>query len=242
VANSKKRAKLAPDLLGPRSLRSATGPRKISLTDHESSHGLAAGPALPIGTYEPAEENGQHVLFQKGAATALAFKPLHWSYGSTEESEGSRPGRNSVSTNESASQPPPSSTPPPGETAKASVPAPATNHDSTIDTQVAQQALTTDLAQMIDSILRTREFATRGIHKSFRKRQVSPVLPVDQFSTSQELASALKGELACAKGDREDDVPLKRPLIDLVLGFIRVGEKAHHVATSETVRDQPKIR
>ncbi len=237
MARTRKRAKLAPDLLGTRSARSAAGPRKISLTDHDSSQGLVTGSAFPIAASPATESNARHVLFEKGTATALAFKPLHWSYEATTESEGPRLSPDSASTKETEAQPTPSSTPAAVETTNAVAPTPAAGHARTLDTRAAQQALTTDLAEMIDSILRTRRFATRGIHESFRKRPVTPVLPVEQVATSQDIASALQAELARAKAIPEAEARLKRPVIDLVLGFLGLRENAPVVANSEPVRD-----
>jgi len=81
----------------------------------------------------------------------------------------------------------------------AAVPTPSADDVRTIQDRAAQQALTADLVEIIDSILCARQFATRGIHDSFRKRPVTPTPPVDQLATAQNIANALRAELARAK-------------------------------------------
>ncbi len=343
MARTRRKAKLLADLVGAKSAPSAGGPGQVSLTDHDSCQGPIAASAILIAASNPATEtNRQQVLFAKGAATALAFKPVHWSYEATTESEDSRLSlapvstkeagaepapvsarsqgkttKASVSAKEAESEPAPSSARPPGETtdasvstkeaeaepappsarpagettsalvssketetkpvpsstrpagettsasvstkevevesapssaqpageaANAAVPIPAAGHVRTAEDRTAQQALTADLAEMIDSVLRTHQFATRGIHESFRKRPTTRVLSVEQFATSQDIVSALRAELARAKADPEAEARVTRPVLDLVLGFIGLGESTVDVAGSTAVRDQPNVR
>jgi hypothetical protein len=74
MPHTRRRAKLLPDLLGIRSALSVGGPDIVSGTDHDGSEGPVP---LPVATppRPDAALNGQHALFETGAATALAFQP-----------------------------------------------------------------------------------------------------------------------------------------------------------------------
>ena len=241
MSRKRRRAKLLPDLLRTRSALSVGDPDIVSSTDRGDHEGPVAPPAVPITAPRPDAMNGQHALFEKGAATALAFQPLSWSYDAGQESNGSRLDPGSVSTKEAEAARAPSSTVPPEETANAGVPTPVAGDARTGQDRAAQQALTESLAEIIHNILCGRQFATRGIHESFRKRPATPTPPVEQLATAENLASALREELARARVDPDAGVRLTRPLIDLVLGYIGLGEGAVEVVSSVPVRDQPKL-
>lgn len=243
MSRTRRRAKLLPDLLGTRSALSVGGPDIVSSTEHDGYEGPVAPPAVPITATRPdAALNGQHALFEKGAATALAFRPSSWSYEAARESEGSRLDPGSVSTKEAEAARAPSSTGLLEETANAAMPTPVAGDGRTVENRAAQQALTASLAEIIHSILCARQFAIRGAHESFRKRPSTPTPPVDQLATAENLASALREELARTKVDPDAGARLTRPLIDLVLGYIGLGEGAVDVVSSDPVRDQPKLR
>jgi hypothetical protein len=136
----------------------------------------------------------------------------------------------------------PSSTVSLEETANAAASTPEASDARTVEDRAAQQALTASLAEIIHSILCARQFAIRGIHESFRKRPVTSTPPVDRPATAENLVSALREELARAKVDPDAGARLTRPLIDLVLGYIGLGEGAADVVASDPVREQPNRR
>jgi len=170
---------------------------------------------------------GRHLLFEKGAATSLAFRPSYWSYEAVTQNEGF-PLNLESTTKAVAAQ----------ETTDAGVRTPSVGEAPTVEDQAQQQALTAGLAEIIDSILRTRQFATRGIHEAFRKRATTQTVPVEQFAIADAIASALRAELARAKADPDAEARPTRPLIDLVLGFIGLGERTASAVVSGPVRDR----
>lgn len=340
MARTRGKAKLLADLVGARSAPSAHGPSLASLAHHDSCQGPIAASAMPIAASSQAiGTNSQQVLFAKGAATALAFKPQHWSYEPTTKSEGSRLSPGGVSTKEADAEParstrsakkttnasvsakdtgaaPPSARPagkttnasvsakraeagrasssappagefigtsvstketeaeaatsnarpvgetadalvatkeveaerappsarPEGQTTNAAVPIPGAGDARTVEDRTAKGALTAELAEVIDSVLCTHQFATRGMHESLRKRPMVRVLPFEQFTTSQELVSALRAELARAVANPEAEPRVTRSVLDLVLGFIGLAKSTEDVGKSRAIGDQPNVR
>jgi hypothetical protein len=94
------------------------------------------------------------------------------------------------------------------------------------------------LTEIIDSILSTRQFAARGIHKSFRNKMATSTLPIEQFASTQEIASSLRAELARAKVHLETEVRLTKPLINMVLDFIGFGGSGAAIKDSRPAQEQ----
>lgn len=195
-------------------------------------------PPIPTAADKPdAGMKAQQVLFKKGAATALAFKPSTWSYEATTETEGPQPSPTSVLMKQGEVARAPSTTLPAQKPDSAAASTPVPGVARKVEDRAAQRALAEGLAEIIDGILCTRQFATRGIHESFRKRPVTPTPQVEQPATAEDVASALRAELARAKVDPDTEPRLTRPMVDLVLRFIGLRECTDEVVSSDPAPD-----
>jgi hypothetical protein len=165
MPHTERRAKLLPDLLGARRAALAGDPGVVSVRP-------AAASTIPISSLAiialdwrsaPAADaamGGQDLLYPKGAATAVAFQPSYWSYDSDAGKGGFRasPSAMLAATAEVAHAA--SSTLPTEETNDAIEPALRLAGALTLEDRAAQLVLAAGLAEMIESILRTRQFAT----------------------------------------------------------------------------------
>ena len=165
----------------------------------------------------------QYVLFQKGAATALAFKPSYWSYDANPESGTSRPGPLPVPAATAEATCVVSSTLPRGETDDALEPTPVEADARTAKDRVAQQALAAGLAEIIESVLRTRQFATRAVDKSRHwscETRLNPTPPVERPETDEATPGALRAEFARVNSDPAPQAQSAKPWIDRMLGCV----------------------
>jgi len=230
------RAKLLPGLLVGRSV----APDLIPIAAHNRSEGPAAASAVPVARHtDPpqlssaldadAAVGGQNVL---GGATALALQPS--SYGTNTEREGSSPSALPVSIAMADATRTPSSTSPAAENTDALGPTFAAPDARAVEDREAQQALAASLAEIIDDILRSRQFAARGVLEWLCKRPPNPTPPVEQFVSTDAVASALRAELARAKVGAQ--ARLTKPWIDRMLGLVGHTESAAGQVASDAER------
>jgi len=106
------------------------------------------------------------LLYQKGAATAVAFQPSYWSYDSNAGKDAFRasPSAMLAATAEAARAA--SSALPTEQTNDAIKPALTLARARTLEDRAAQLVLAAGLAEMIEGILRTRQFTTLTLHNS----------------------------------------------------------------------------
>jgi hypothetical protein len=231
-----RRAKLPPGLLAGRS----AAPDLVSIAAHNHSEGQAAASAAPVARHTDPPElssapeadaavGGQNVL---GVATALAFQPS--SYGINTESEGSSLSPLPVATAMAEAARNPSSTSPVEENTDPLDPTFAAPDARTVEDRETQQALAASLAEIIDDILRSRQFAARGVLEWLCKRPPNPTPPVEQFVSTDAVASALRAELARAKVGAQ--ARLTEPWIDRMLGLVGHTESAAGQVASDAER------
>jgi hypothetical protein len=180
-----------------------------------------------------AAAGGQNVLFEKGGATALALS--YWSYGVSTESEGSWLGPLPVSTAKADA----ARTPSTEETADSLEPTLAAPDARTVEDREAQQALAASLAEIIDDILRSRQFAVRGIPEWLRIRPPNPAPLVEHPVTTEAIANRLRAELARAKVGPDAQARATKPWIDRMLRFVGHAESAADSAASAAERKKP---
>ena len=136
MSRMKQRAKLTPNLLGTRS-----------------------GPAAGISVSTLDAMHLQRMLFRKGAATALGFRPAYWSYDPNIQDGDARRRPVPVSILKSAQACTAVRESSAGETNHAAEPNPPEKRVRATEDRVAQQALAASLAEIIESMLSTRKFA-----------------------------------------------------------------------------------
>jgi len=138
MSRMKQRAKLLPNLLGTRSK-------------------TAAG--ISPSTLDAMCQ--QHMLFKKGAATALGFRPSYWSYDPNTRDPRRRPVPVSIPKSAQACTAARESSA--GETNYATEPNPPEIRVRATEDRVAQQALAASLAEIIVGVLSTRKFGTVSV-------------------------------------------------------------------------------
>jgi hypothetical protein len=140
MSRMKQRAKLLPNLLGTRS-KTAAG----------------ISPSTFDAMYQ------QHMLFKKGAASALGFRPSYWSHDPNTQDGDPRRRPVPVSIPKSAQACTAVRESSAGETNYATEPNPPEIRVRATEDRVAQQALAASLAEIIESMLSTRKFGTVSV-------------------------------------------------------------------------------
>jgi hypothetical protein len=234
MASAGRKAKLLPDLVGTKPVVPAGD--RVAASAGEGSAGPAS-PASPIASLavvakrlslsgSGAAVGGQAVLCRKGAATAQTFQPSYWSYDAKSRGEGSRPDPAPISAvtleTEDIAPSAPTAEDPSGiaEPAAASAPEDVREAEDT----AARQILAAGLAEMIESVLRTHQFAALIACKvRYRSLEIpqSPMPPIEPSVGGEAIgADVLRADPSPAIPVAAATVRTAEPWIDRVLGLV----------------------
>jgi hypothetical protein len=232
MACAGRKAKLLPDLVGTKPVVPAGDRMVASAGDNSAGPALPAPPIASLAVVAErlslsgsgAAVGGQAVLCRKGAATAQTFQPSYWSYDAKTLGEGSRLDCLPVTEATLKSEVTGASSPV-AEASSGDIEPPAVHDDAReAEESAARQALAAGLAEMIESVLRTHQFAAIIAHKvRYRSREIpqTPASVIEPSAIEETIsAGAVGAEPALSSPGPVATVRSAEPWIDRMLGLV----------------------
>jgi len=184
---------------------------------------LALSPGRKSASAADAAVAGPTVLFPKGAATALTFRPSYWSFDANSGRGNLRPEASPEPVAPTEAGLMTSSTPSETERSDAAEVLPPSQEARDPAEAAAQQALASSLAEIIENVLSTHEFVAILVYKTrFRVRDLLPRATLsEEDSTAPAPASldAFRAELASANPRPEAPARATESWVDRALGL-----------------------